>query len=83
MKKVKIIASAILRVALLLTPGVAFAVWQWAKVSALVNLLAAVGLETLFLFVFTFVTVMISAARQRTAAHDQEAQENENADNLE
>ncbi len=87
MKRIKIIVAAILRGALLLTPGVAFAVWQWGKMSALVNILAALGLETLFLIAFTFFTVIIHAARdearKRMAAATPEAQENENVDNIE
>jgi len=87
MKKIKVIAAAIIRGALLLSPGAVFAVWQWGKVSALVNIQAAVGLETLFLFVFSFFTVAIHAARdearKRMAAVDPEVQENENIDNIE
>lgn len=85
MKRIKIIVAAIVRGALLLTPGTVFAVWQWGKVSALVNILAAVGLETLFLFVFSFFTVAYHTARdearKRMAAINPETQEN--IDNIE
>lgn len=63
MKKIKIIVAAILRGALLVIPGTAFAVWQWGKVSTLVNILAAVGLETVFLLIFSFIVVAIRVAR--------------------
>ena len=63
MKKVKIIVGAILRGALLVAPGVAFGWWAWNKAMALIAILAAVGVETLFLFVFSFITVAIKARR--------------------
>lgn len=63
MKKIRIIVAAIVRGALLIAPGMAFAVWQWGKVSALINILAAVGLETAFLLVFSFIVVAIRVAR--------------------
>ncbi len=66
MKKIKNIVAAIIRGALLITPGTAFAVWQWGKVSAMVNILAAVGLETLFLLLFTFFKVAYEVTRTRT-----------------
>ncbi len=70
MKKIRIIAAAIMRGALLITPGVAFALWQWAKVSALVNILASVGLECIFLFVFAFLKVAFDVARNRAEPAD-------------
>lgn len=63
MKKVKIIVGAILRGALLVAPGVAFGWWAWNKAMMLIAILAAVGVETLFLFVFSFITVAIKARR--------------------
>lgn len=66
MKRIKIIVAAIVRGALLISPGTAFAVWQWGKVSALINILAAVGLETVFLLVFAFVKVAFDVARKRS-----------------
>lgn len=75
MKKIKIIVAAILRGALLIAPGTAFAVWQWGKVSALINILAAVGLETLFLFVFAFVKVAFDVARKRSNSDKEQPSE--------
>ena len=63
MKKVKIIVGAILRGALLVAPGVAFGWWACNKAMMLIAILAAVGVETLFLFVFSFITVAIKARR--------------------
>ena len=63
MKKVKIIVGAILRGALLVAPGVDFGWWAWNKAMALIAILAAVGVEPLFLFVFSFITVAIKARR--------------------
>lgn len=54
MKKLRIFAAAVIRGALLLTPGVAFSIWQWHSTTALINILAAVGLETLFLLIFSY-----------------------------
>lgn len=70
MKKIKIIVAAILRGSLLISPGTAFAVWQWGKVSALINILAAVGLETVFLLVFSFIVVAIRVARDEARKRD-------------
>jgi len=63
MKKIKIIVSAILRGVVVLTPGATFLWWAWGKVSALFSILAAVGVETLWLFLFAFVIVAIRAAK--------------------
>lgn len=65
MKRIKFIVAAIVRGTLLISPGTAFAVWQWGKVSALVNILAAVGLETLFLIVFAYFKVLNDLARKK------------------
>ena len=64
MKKVKIISGAILRSVLLLTPGIAFGWWAWNKAIALISIFAAVGLETVFLFVFSFITVTIQVWKE-------------------
>lgn len=66
MKKIKLILAAIIRATILIAPGVAFALWQWSKVPAFIDLLAAVGLEVIFLFVFAFFKVAIDVARKRT-----------------
>lgn len=63
MKKIKIIVSAILRGAILLTPGVAFSWWAWGKVPALISILASAGVEAVFLFIFAFIVVAIRAAK--------------------
>lgn len=63
MKKIKIIVSAILRGSLLLTPGVAFSWWAWGKAPALISILASVGVEAVFLFIFAFIVVAIKAAK--------------------
>lgn len=83
MKKVKIIVSAILRGALLVAPGVAFGWWAWNKAMALIAILAAVGVETLFLFVFSFITVAVQARtdlKQKKAADAEAAEEAVTAD---
>lgn len=66
MKKIKIIVAAIVRGVLLISPGVAFALWQWGKVPALINILAAIGLETMFLLIFAFIKVAFDVARKRS-----------------
>lgn len=63
MKKVKVIVGAILRGALLFVPGALFGWWAWSKTAALIAILAAVGVETLFLFAFSFITVAIQARK--------------------
>lgn len=63
MKKVKIIVGALLRGALLLAPGAAFGWWAWPQTSALLAILAAVGVETLFLIIFSFISVAFQAWR--------------------
>lgn len=74
MKKLRIFAAAVIRGSLLLTPGVAFSIWQWHSTTALINILAAVGLETLFLLVFVFITVTVQAykAEKKSRAEGQE-----------
>lgn len=75
MKKVKIIVGAIIVFALLMAPGVAFGWWAWNKAMALIAILAAVGVETLFLFVFSFITVAIQARRDLRRKKAAEADE--------
>lgn len=64
MKKLRIFAAAVIRGALLLSPGVAFSIWQWHSTTALINILAAVGLETLFLLAFVFISVIGKAVQK-------------------
>ena len=83
MKKVKIIVGAILRGALLIAPGAAFGWWAWNKAMALIAILAAVGVETVFLFVFSFITVAIQARRdlkKKDIAETESTKENESCD---
>ncbi|MDE6243764.1 MAG: hypothetical protein K2M14_07125 [Muribaculaceae bacterium] len=63
MNKIKIIVSAILRGALLLTPGAAFCWWAWSKAPAIISVLATVGTEAMFLFIYAFIVVAIRAAK--------------------
>lgn len=77
MKKLRIIVGAILRGALLVAPGVAFGWWAWSSAPALIAILAAVGAETLFLFVFSFIAVAIQA---RSDLQSKKAAETEDDD---
>lgn len=53
---------------MLLTPGLAFLLWQWSTLPALINILAALGLETIFLLVLTTVAILVQAARDKSKA---------------
>lgn len=77
MKKVKIIVGAILRGALLLAPGAAFGWWAWLNAMPLIAILAAVGVETLFLFVFSFIAVAIQARNDLRRKKETEAESEE------
>lgn len=63
MKQIKIIVSAIIRGALLLTPGAAFSWWAWGKAPAIISVFATVGTEAMFLFIYAFIVVAIRAAK--------------------
>lgn len=63
MKKLMIIIGAMLRFAFLVAPGAAFGWWAWGNASALIAVPAAIGVETLFLFVFSLIAVAIQARR--------------------
>lgn len=63
MKKIKTIVAAILRGIVILAPGAAFLWWGWGKVSALFSILATVGVETIYLFLFALVICAIRAAK--------------------
>lgn len=63
MKKIKIIVAAILRGVVILAPGAAFLWWAWGKVAALFAILATVGVEAIYLFLFAFIIVAIRAAK--------------------
>lgn len=77
MKKLRVLAAAVTRGALLLSPGVAFSIWQWHSTTALINILAAVGLETLFLLVFVFISVTVQAYKAEKKSRQEEQKENE------
>lgn len=77
MKKVKFIVAAIIRGTLLLAPGVLFGWWAWSKAAALIAILAAVGVETLFLFVFSFISVAIQARKDLKHQQSEEAEADE------
>lgn len=65
MRKLKIIVAAIIRGSLVLAPGAVYLWWLWGKVAALVAILAAIGLETLWAIVFSFVVLAIKAWRDQ------------------
>lgn len=64
MKKIKVIVAAILRGALIMAPGTAFLWWAWGKVPALFSILAATGLESVFLLLFSIVILGVKGARE-------------------
>ena len=72
MKKLKVIVGALLRGALLLVPGAACAWWAWGKAPALIAVLASVGVEPVFLFVFAFVLFTVKAVADMRAKRDEE-----------
>lgn len=65
MKKITVIVAAILRGAILLAPGVAFLWWLWGKVASFVAILAALGLESIWALVFSFVVLTVQAWRNQ------------------
>ncbi len=65
MKKLKIIVAAILRGVILIAPAAASGWWFWGKAPALIAILAAIGVEFLWLLVFSFVAVARSEAKRR------------------
>jgi len=78
MRKLKIIVAAILRGSLVLAPGAVYLWWLWGKVAALVAILAAIGLETLWAIVFSFVVLTIKAwrdQRKETKAAEKDTEE--------
>ena len=82
MKRIKFIVAAIVRGVLLISPGTAFAVWQWGKVSAFINILASVGLETMFLLIFAFIKVAFDVARKRSNSDMRQATDTEEAPDI-
>ena len=73
MKKIKIIVAAILRGVVILAPGAAFLWWAWGKVPALFSILATVGVETIYLFLFAFIIVAIKTAKDMKKKKKEEA----------
>lgn len=65
MRKLKLIAAVIVRCALIVAPGAAYAWWLWGKVAAMVAALASVGLEMLWLIALSLVMVLVEAWRNR------------------
>lgn len=63
MRRIRIIVAAILRGVVLLVPGTAFLWWAWGRVPALFSVLAAGGVEAVWLLAFTFVLVFVKAVR--------------------
>lgn len=64
MKKIKVIVAAILRGALIMAPGAAFLWWAWGKATALFSILAAAGLESVWLLLFSIVILGVRGARE-------------------
>lgn len=64
MKKIRFIIAGIIRGTLVLLPGLLCLWWLWAKVTALVAILASVGLETLWLIVLSFAVLTVQAWRE-------------------
>ncbi len=75
MKKMKVIVGAIIRGALLLAPGAAFSWWAWGKAPSLISILATVGVEAVFLFIFAFIVVAIRAAKEMKEKKAEESAE--------
>lgn len=73
MKKIKIIVAAILRGVVILAPGATFLWWAWGKVSALFAILASIGVETIYLFLFALVICAIRAAKDMKEKKEEKA----------
>lgn len=73
MKKIKTIVAAILRGVIVLAPGATFLWWAWGKVSALFAILASIGVETIYLFLFALVICAIRAAKDMKKKKEEEA----------
>lgn len=61
MKKLKLILRAILRASLLLLPGIAAGFYSWPLAPALIAIMAAMGVELIFLIVWAISSVFIQA----------------------
>lgn len=65
MKKLRFIAASILRGVLLLLPGLAFAALEWCKAETYIIILAAIGLEGIFLCIYSFLSLAVATAKER------------------
>lgn len=63
-KRLKRVMAALLRCLILFTPGVAFLVFALSAVPALFAVLAAFGVEAVYLFLFALVLTVIEAVRK-------------------
>ena len=77
MKKLKIATAVVLRCALLLSPGMVFAFFQWGKLSTLINLLAAFGIETLALILFSLIMVVRQTAKDKAQKATEQPNQNQ------
>lgn len=58
MKTVKKLLAILIRLALILSPGIVFVILFWSVLHPAINILAAVGLETIFLTVIVLISAM-------------------------
>lgn len=64
MKKIAKFILSVMRALILMAPGIAFLVWNRHTLGMPVNILAAVGLEMIFLMLWVGVSLVWLAARQ-------------------
>lgn len=70
MKKVKTSVGALLRGAVLLSPGLIAAMFFWHHAPALISILAAVAVELICLVVWAFAVALITTYRADKADKD-------------
>lgn len=58
MKTVKKLLAILIRLALILSPGIVFVILFWSVLPPVINILAAVGLETIFLTASVWISTM-------------------------
>lgn len=75
MKKLKVLASAILRGAIIVAPGIAFGAWAWGKAMALISILAAVGVEAVWLLMLVLPVALIEARKGKKPAIEEDVPE--------
>lgn len=69
MKKLKIFVNAILRGALFLAPGIGLAIRYWHSAPPMINILAAIGVESICGILLTFyiaIRAQLHSRRQST-----------------